>query len=620
MLTMTERDRRYELETALRERLTARKYLAFMVVQGLLESWPEDEGRKEGLAMAATALTAWPDEERCVETCWESLASFLDTASWPLVRELILDLNRSQDSDEPTPERFEELARYPDLSSLTRLTLQGDLGYEGAYPIDAIGLAALVRSPYLRRLEALCLNHIPADRESVALLGDATAFPALRELSVSADIDRAHLPQELWSPLMTPERFERLVSWECNCLTTKDSERLGEVAASSLRALSVRLISRGGFDVLLQAPQLVGRLERFRVSWGEENALQQLACCPHWHCLRELDLRFNGLDGTAAGVLAQAPFAGQLQTLNLSGNPLGDAGWEQLASGTWSNLRRLNLAETAASDRGLAALAQSPGFPALRELLIERNEFSAMGAQALAQAPWLGQLHTLDVHQDKPGFGDEGIIALAKSGRLTNLRTLDLYNAGLGPRGAEALATSGARFLSLHLSFNAIGAAGARALVRSGALRRVRELYLWFCEIGDDGMAALMQHDGLQRIRTLGLQRNDLTVVGFRSLANAPWAAGLWELSLEYNEAGIQGLRVLAESPYLRQLIRLNVDLYNLDEETAIRLCESALVERLEHVSVKMLPKHNPIAYCQRFRPSVKAALLDVLHRGTGVP
>jgi hypothetical protein len=76
---------------------------------------------------------------------------------------------------------FQLLARCPRLASLTHLNLANT-------QLDTEGMAALLASPYLRRLTTL---HLGAERSSEALhlLASSSSLPRLRELVVGSGAD-----------------------------------------------------------------------------------------------------------------------------------------------------------------------------------------------------------------------------------------------------------------------------------------------------------------------------------------------------------------------------------------------------------------------------------------------
>lgn len=163
--------------------------------------------------------------------------------------------------------------------------------------------------------------------------------------------------------------------------------------------------------------------------------------------LKRVGLRNNRLWAEAITELAATPIAGQLDGLDVSGNPFADAGAEALAAaGGLKNLRRLELRndELTFTDSvhaaGAIALAESTCLTGLRSLDLGSQYVGDAGLIALLTSPNAAGLVDLDVSYNEVGaVGEGGYEALATSPRLGNLRTLNLAGNRLDRRGATAL-------------------------------------------------------------------------------------------------------------------------------------------------------------------------------------
>ena len=142
-------------------------------------------------------------------------------------------------------------------------------------------------------------------------------------------------------------------------------------------------------------------------------------------------------------------------------------------------------------------------------------------------------------------IGDEGAAAIAAAGRnLQLLCTMDLCNIGIGPAGAQALASAFANrgfpdLQELCLSNNAIGDAGLIALAEAlekGALPLLKGLWLERTCLVGDGLKSLMAAAPrrLQQLMTLDLAKNELSEESVEALVEAiekgklPWLRELW--------------------------------------------------------------------------------------------
>ncbi|HKE13470.1 MAG TPA: hypothetical protein VKB80_01280 [Kofleriaceae bacterium] len=163
--------------------------------------------------------------------------------------------------------------------------------------------------------------------------------------------------------------------------------------------------------------------------------------------LRELtlpdsELSVRGVEGLFSGHLAA-----RLERLDLSGNPLDDAGAAALAKVDLSVLVELRLHECRIGKDGAAALAGA-ALSALREIDLgnqhrptatpRSNVIGPTGGQALAAAPWIGQIEVLRLAGNE--IEDAGARALAAVPLA--VRDADLCYNRIGPDGARALASA----------------------------------------------------------------------------------------------------------------------------------------------------------------------------------
>jgi hypothetical protein len=127
---------------------------------------------------------------------------------------------------------------------------------------------------------------------------------------------------------------------------------------------------------------------------------------------------------------------------------------------------------------------------------------------------------------------------------LTGLTSLELSFNEIGAAGARALAKL-TGLTSLKLGGNEIGDAGARSLAK---LTGLNHLDLTFNRIGDEGARALVKSIGLT---SLDLSDNQIGAEGARSLARL---TGLTSLNLSGNQIGDVGARALAKLTALTSL------------------------------------------------------------------
>jgi uncharacterized protein (TIGR02996 family) len=208
-------------------------------------------------------------------------------------------------------------------------------------------------------------------------------------------------------------------------------------------------------------------------------------------------------------------------------------------------------------------------------------------------APFLAGLHTLALHELKPG--DEGLKLLADCPGVANLRTLELDLPHCSDAGLRSLAGSpflqGLRVLRLGKSCwgdKPVTVAGLRALLAEGRLPHLTTLRLpesaWSLQ-GRQG-EEFRELTGLTRLRTLDLSGNLINDEGAGMLAGCAHLANLTELVLVHSRIRDRGALALVESPHLTHLQRLDL--------RASRRLQPATVERLRERFGDGLRYSNP--------------------------
>lgn len=146
------------------------------------------------------------------------------------------------------------------------------------------------------------------------------------------------------------------------------------------------------------------------------------------------DIHQNPLDADGARVLARSAQTGRLRELMLYHNNLGDRGAVALAEAPWlSRIRRLSLAQCGLGADGVTALANAD-LRGLRYLMLSGNVPGTAGMTALAHAPWLPNLHTLDL--SRCGIDDAQLDVLL-SADLSGLRVLLLRHNSFARSDAD---------------------------------------------------------------------------------------------------------------------------------------------------------------------------------------
>jgi len=288
---------------------------------------------------------------------------------------------------------------------------------------------------------------IRAEVESAKLTPDDEEFAPSSD--VAADLWRQH--GRLWRipglPGMQATRRGQIELVECSAealvavppdvLTRFPIRRLRLVAADAFIGALLKLPIWPGIESLILNNNLMGAHDRLA-------RLLHEAELPR---LTELTLQNNRLWPESLNAITESPILGQLQLLNLSGNPIGSAGLEQLsASPHAAGLRHLILRsdELPYSEcihaAGAAALAGSAYIRRLRTLNLAGHSVGDAGAGDLAQSPNAAVLEHLDLSFNDLGtLGDYVYETLTNPLYLPLLRSLNLGGNTLDGSAAEAI-------------------------------------------------------------------------------------------------------------------------------------------------------------------------------------
>jgi uncharacterized protein (TIGR02996 family) len=175
--------------------------------------------------------------------------------------------------------------------------------------------------------------------------------------------------------------------------------------------------------------------------------------------------------------------------------------------------RGIDLSSKQLGDKDVVKLARARTMKGLRSLSLFANKFAAAGAKALAESADLATLEALSVGRMSPrGLQVEawqdfaaGAIALVTSKNLANVRALDLSYDGIGPKVAQAIAsTTMTKLESLVLGGNPIGDDGA-AILAKAKLPNLKSIQLYNCRMGPAGYRAFLDAKNLPALRELDI-------------------------------------------------------------------------------------------------------------------
>ncbi len=295
-------------------------------------------------------------------------------------------------------------------------------------------------------------------------------------------------------------------------------EVLSRADASKIHTLDMSPITGDGYaalDVLARH----GHLDELRSitlpGVDFDRPLDALTRAKAFSHVTHLQVTTGTLRTASMASIVDAPGAASLVSLSCTRPILDDDGFAALfASEHLAALRVLSLrfADTRGSD-AFDILARATGSTALLGLThldLQRTFFEKKAAALLASAPQLASLEHLNL--DYNALSTKGAQSIARSGVLSNLEVLDVSSNGLGASGVQALADKKSALSALtHLNLfgNKPGMKGVVALASSPSLTNLRHLSLESCELDDGDVAAFadaMELPALERIELRGQQ------------------------------------------------------------------------------------------------------------------
>ncbi len=267
-------------------------------------------------------------------------------------------------------------------------------------------------------------------------------------------------------------------------------------------------------------------------------------------------------DPTVDEVVAWAQQGASAGSISMAGRGIADATFARaVVDPSFPSVRSLTAPDNRLGASALAALGDSGRCEGLTWLNLTRNPVGDAGAAALAAGPCGAALERLFVAE--AGLGPAGATSLAA---LPSLSWLSIGGQPLGDAGATSLAAAPS-IAHLEIPHAEVGGAGARALISGTA---AHQLVLDGNPIGPEGLVGLtalaptLTH--LSRADA-GLSDADVDV-----LARLPRPAGLERLTLSGNSLSDDGLASLAAAPWLGELDKLEIARTgtSLDARTAL--------------------------------------------------
>lgn len=289
-------------------------------------------------------------------------------------------------------------------------------------------------------------------------------------------------------------------------------------------------------------PQFPDQVQTFRRGFVERIAAtgEWLLAHPHSLPAAPLVCALKIVNAASAGAaLAGLPGLDRIARLDLS-NTLPGGGFSIpafLTDAALGHLRTLNLGLCGLWPWAVLPLLEVDRLGQLDRLDLWGNPFGDEGVTAIAASPNLANLEHLDLSAHEQPFANcvhaDGAAALAASGTLTKLRTLDLSDHYIGDAGLISLVGSpNSRNLKrLAVAYNDVGLlgdSGIEAVVTSPHLGDLKELGFGGNRLSPLGAEALAAWPHLEQMRFVDLRECDLGETTLAKLRASPWAEKFW--------------------------------------------------------------------------------------------
>ncbi|KFX30232.1 GALA protein [Ralstonia solanacearum] len=368
-------------------------------------------------------------------------------------------------------------------------------------PIEILQHAASFLDPRSRRMlstvsttmnQAARASQTHMQAWNKAMLGKLHHYPNLQSLRLRGDITLADLEK-------LPKTLRHLDLGEC-------IPACGAKSYAAIQYLTTVLPETG----TVPFPHLESlNLKGARIGNGGAQLLAKLS-------LKTLNVADGGIGVEGCAALRDSPV---LETLDMSGNPIGGLGPQYLAGS--ESIKKLRLCCCGVTDPGIQALSKNNQ---LTSLDVSGNHIGNEALKELAASPSLTELdvsrnrpNTLGSQQQKEREGKSMAYALAGglAARATPLVSLKADGNWFNDHAAEWLSIPPAGALSISLKNNLIGAVGAAHLSINETFQAID---LTQNKIRDKGVEALA---GSRSLKDITVRNCCVTDVGAQAIGHS---------------------------------------------------------------------------------------------------
>lgn len=409
----------------------------------------------------------------------------------------------------------------------------------------------------------------------------------LEETRILSQVDLIKALKELNSKLCT-EKGDDVIA------ALIKASFVGEIEVLDLSNMRISMI---GVRMLSQTNKLTS-LKVLNLGWnsgiGDEEFIM-LAQAPWFEQIESLNMQCTDITCKGLQALEQKGTLKALNSLDLSNNKrIEDRVVATLAKTPFiNNLESLSFRSTRITARGIEKLAKSCSFKALKVLDIGWNLYlEDAGLEALAQAPWAGQLESLFV--DTTDITAVGIAALSQPETFKALTVLDVAKNTIGDQGIEQLlkAPFAHTLESLNLECTGITAVGVKVLSKAGIFMPLKTLNLAGNLLDDEVVKALSESSFAPYLESLDLSSGfnflsdtflGITNLGIEVLSQPNIFIALKELNLAENtHIGDASIIALSQAPFAATLESLNLSGTGITEAGVKVLSESGVFRALK--------------------------------------
>jgi hypothetical protein len=208
---------------------------------------------------------------------------------------------------------------------------------------------------------------------------------------------------------------------------------------------------------------------------------------------RSVSIRDQRITAKAVTAIMTSPSTAGLNTLTLSGNPLGDEGLQVLAESPRLNqIEYLLLQDVDATPQGIALLAASP-YLRPKSLALGWQSVGDEGASALAKASGIQ-----DLRLESAEIGEAGAVALLEKGQAGSINLIG------NPIHLESLGSISPQIQGLNLECKSLNDADILALSRAPATG-LKSLQIKRASVSDVGLAAIQKAPWFHQLESLSI-------------------------------------------------------------------------------------------------------------------